>query len=522
MERRSDPLLLRDLVACITLSAICLVPVYKTHANVDIARLNYYRPAPYSFFMSGVTLALILALGLVFICVVWLVRRATPRTQQLIFAGSPLLLIPVALDVANNSKFAMISVAVLIAAAAAMAYSAMVGRALASVLLAFSLLVPIQVAMAVWNVLTQPPASKFLNRSRSHALAPSNPAKSRVVWMIFDEWDDELTFALRPKNAEMPALDRLRSESMYVSGAVAAAPYTLDSIPSMLLGRRLTKVRPSDFKTLQANYGKKDTSVWDERSTVFSDAKAAGLRTAIVGWYHPYCRVLDDTVDFCESYLPVDARASFRDEALMRHFGVFGSIRNTIANRLSRMSVGKTLGIQRAPMHYIFRVDRGDIYRKINAHALALASDPAMGFVFIHWNIPHTPGIYDRTENHFASTDDANYFDNLELVDVAIGQAREAMTRAGLWDTTTLIVTSDHPMRTELWESAAEWTPEEAKLTHQRSGASVPFFIKLAGQKDAVTIRNPFQVVRTRELISEIRTGKVRTHADVISWILRE
>ena len=521
MEKRSvSPL--KDLAGSITLSAIALVPAYKTYATTDIERLNYYRSAPYSFFMFGLTFALILALGLVFFCIARLVRRVSPRAQQLVFAVSPLLLIPVARDVANNPKLTTIAVAVLIAAAAAMVYSAKVGRAMASILLAFSLLVPIQMAMAVWNILRQPPASKFLNRPRRDAKAPSNPAKTRVVWMIFDEWDDELTFALRPKNVEMPALDQLRSESIYVSGAVSAASYTLESIPSMLLGRRLTKVRPSDLKTLYANYGKKDTSVWDERSTVFTDAKAAGLRTAIVGWYHPYCRVLDDTVDVCESYLPVDARASFRDEALMRHFGVFGSIRNTMANRLSRTSVGKTLGIQRAPMHYIFREDREDIYRKISANAMALASDPRIEFVFIHWNIPHSPGIYDRTKNHFASTDNANYFDNLELVDAAIGQAREAMTRAGLWDTTTLIVTSDHPMRPELWESATEWTPEEAKLTHQRSSASVPFFIKIAGQKDAVMIRNPFQVVRTRELISAIRTGKVRTHADVISWMLRE
>ncbi len=36
----------------------------------------------------------------------------------------------------------------------------------------------------------------------------------RVVWIIFDEWDYRLTFLDRPKALAMPAIDRMRSESL--------------------------------------------------------------------------------------------------------------------------------------------------------------------------------------------------------------------------------------------------------------------------------------------------------------------
>ena len=106
----------------------------------------------------------------------------------------------------------------------------------------------------------------------------------------------------------------------------------------------------------------------------------------------------------------------------------------------------------------------------------------------LHWNIPHLPGIYNREMNHITWDGASNYFDNLELVDAAIGEVRAAMTAAGLWDDTSIIVTSDHPLRASVWEPTNEWTTEEASLAAQRRSKTVPFLIKLAGRTDGIVL----------------------------------
>ena len=42
---------------------------------------------------------------------------------------------------------------------------------------------------------------------------PEKSAANRVVWIIFDELDERVAFRDRPKEVEMPALDRFRNES---------------------------------------------------------------------------------------------------------------------------------------------------------------------------------------------------------------------------------------------------------------------------------------------------------------------
>src|SRR2546423_46880 len=49
----------------------------------------------------------------------------------------------------------------------------------------------------------------------------AQPARSlrRVVWLMFDELDQRITFEARPPGLELPELDRLRRESLYADAA---------------------------------------------------------------------------------------------------------------------------------------------------------------------------------------------------------------------------------------------------------------------------------------------------------------
>ena len=83
---------------------------------------------------------------------------------------------------------------------------------------------------------------------------------------------------------------------------------------------------------------------------------------------------------------------------------------------------------------------------------------------------------------------------------------REAMTNAGLWDKTTVLVSSDHPNRMSLEVDGKE-------------DPRVPFLLKLAGQTSSVTYNPVLQTIVTKPLLEAILDRKITTPEDVITWL---
>jgi hypothetical protein len=514
--------LVKDFVRCATFSALCLIPYFKLFGIIHLPRLNYFRAAPYTLFMPVLIFTAILVLSITFTIIVRLVRRtATPRVQAVIFAASVMLLVPAARELLDR-PFSTVAVTILCCIALAVLLSAQAVRAMGSVLMALSFLVPVQAVSALWGYMRQPPASQFVNSfDADRSTGTSVSGRGRILWLIFDELDDELAFPLRPADVKMPELDRLRSESVYVAGATPAAGWTLEAIPGMLVGKPVESSEALDFKTLRLTFKESESGIWSEKSSVFSDAHAAGLRTAIVGWYHPYCRVFTTTVDHCEAYMPMTARIATYYEALFKQVGFGRIIKRAVTLRLGDTAIGRALhmGPPFDPA-YIFREEQVAFYERIRTAAKNLATDPSMGFIVVHWNVPHPQGIYDRTNNRIETRNKSNYFDNLELMDAAISELRAAMTAAGVWDTTTIILTSDHPLRPELWGARTrQWSLEEETLTQKRRRSAIPFIIKLAGHNEGITYEGSYDVFHTRELIAAIRAGEVSSHSGVVSWL---
>ena len=689
--------LVKDFVRCATFSALCLIPYFKLFGIIHLPRLNYFRAAPYTLFMPVLIFTAILVLSITFTIIVRLVRRtATPRVQAVIFAASVMLLVPAARELLDR-PFSTVAVTILCCIALAVLLSAQAVRAMGSVLMALSFLVPVQAASALWGYMRQPPASQFVNSfDADRSTGTSVSGRGRILWLIFDELDDELVFPLRPADVKMPELDRLRSESVYVAGATPAAGWTLRGHPGDD-GREAGRiVRSARFQDTSVDIQGIRVRDLEQKSSVFSDAHAAGplpssppspplfplfpppplfhltsatfpsppyplplyspppppllppppshppllslypsisapslsytyslfpshppkdlidpghlaacvpccsrvddvlslpapavcatdtprstdceiggnvgvgaaesvadldelamnscsvrrgrenagstlvrscagrpcerpgqetLRTAIVGWYHPYCRVFTTTVDHCEAYMPMtSARIATYYEALFKQVGFRLIIKRAVTLRLGDTAIGRALhmGPPFDPA-YIFREEQVASYERIRTAAKKLATDPTMGFIVVHWNVPHPQGIYDRTNNRFETRNKSNYFDNLELMDAAISELRTAMTAAGVWDTTTIILTSDHPLRPKLWGARTkQWSVEEETLTQKRRRSAIPFIIKLAGHNEGITYEGSYDVFHTRELISAVRAGEVSSHSGVVSWL---
>jgi hypothetical protein len=114
-----------------------------------------------------------------------------------------------------------------------------------------------------------------------------------VVWIIFDETDQRLAFEQRPAGLDLPEFDRLRHESLCATNAYAPGDSTAYSMPALTIGQRVSAVsvkRASDLALTLEDSGK--VVLWSKAPSVFSAARELSVNTGLVGWYHPYNRVL--------------------------------------------------------------------------------------------------------------------------------------------------------------------------------------------------------------------------------------
>jgi arylsulfatase A-like enzyme len=133
--------------------------------------------------------------------------------------------------------------------------------------------------------------------------------------------------------------------------------------------------------------------------------------------------------------------------------------------------------------------------------------------------VPHPVGIYDRTRHDFKVSGESSYLDNLELSDRALGELRQAMESAGLWDSSTLVVSGDHWWRAEIWSRLDSLTEEEAAVAPPAPDHRVPFVVKLAGEKEALAYQPEMNTVLTHDLVLAVLRGEVRTPQQAAAWL---
>jgi len=87
-----------------------------------------------------------------------------------------------------------------------------------------------------------------------------------------------------------------------------------------------------------------------------------------------------------------------------------------------------------------------------------------------------------------------------------LGDIRDAMTGAGLWNSTTVLVSSDHRNRASI--------EVDGKTDHR-----VPFLLKLAGQTSSVAYTPSLQTILTKQLLEEILRGKIDSPQQAVRWL---
>lgn len=336
--------------------------------------------------------------------------------------------------------------------------------------------------------------------------------RPRALWIIFDQLDQELTFETRPGDVRLPALDRLREEALSAEQAYAPAGWTLVSLPALLTGRLVERAKPASASELWLKFtDQTEPELWGVQPSVFSRARARQLDTALVGNYHPYCRILGDLVS-CYS-------VSYR-EGVPDPCGSVAcmSVREAVGliYRLPLMDRVPWIRLSHEALSTTAAWDEAragiERFRSIHRRALELATDPAMDLVFLHYPVPHGPIIFNRSTGDFLQPGEAaGRFDNMVLADRALGELRAAMEAAGLWERTAVLVSADHGEK-DLSEFAYD---TEGRRIERR----VPFILKLPLQDVAVRYAKPMNTVISQDLVLAILDGEVADATSLVAWL---
>lgn len=309
----------------------------------------------------------------------------------------------------------------------------------------------------------------------------------RVVLIVLDAMGRYHAIDARPDSIEMPALDRLRAEALDAAQVTQIGRQTKISVPAMLSGVEVSGSEPVGTDELMLTLEDGTSVPWSETDNLIVEAQRLGGVGVIAGWYHPYCRLFE-TADACATYPARTVGSRARETGFWRAL----------------------LEQQRALIPYfslrLRQVEIVETQRRDLAQAAVLGE---RGFVFLHVIAPHTPWIWNHQEQDYTLTEfspDGMFF-NLELADLMLAEIREAMERAGQWDSTAVIVTSDH---------VAQYRP---RWIEEPDDQRVPFIVKLPGVPGGRVYSKPFNAIAVHALASALLRGELQDYDALAAWL---
>jgi hypothetical protein len=323
----------------------------------------------------------------------------------------------------------------------------------------------------------------------ARAVEPGYMAKNRVIWIIFDEWDQAAIFDRRPAGLKLPVLDEFVKQSVVATQAFPPAGDTLLSLPALLTGLSFSAAEVRGDSELRLKYA--GANEWRDfrcSDNIITDTLRAGKKVAVLGWFHPYGRIL-----------PASPNLTARSWGHCWYQGFRGSnVVSAVAAQYRFLAVPRDRSMTSR-----------DNYADMQAAALAAVADPSMDFVFLHYGIPHTPGIYELTEHRLSTalrSTTAGYYGNLALADQTLGELSVEVGKAGLRASTAFILTSDH------WWRSSPWHEREPDYR-------VPLIIRPRNYGPAAMVEAPLCTVNLRGLVSRMVEGTVFDNAGVVGWL---
>jgi hypothetical protein len=331
---------------------------------------------------------------------------------------------------------------------------------------------------------------------------PQQPREHpRVVWVLFDELSYDQLFEHRAHDLVLPNFDALRSQSTLYTNMQPIGLKTVKIVPSLLSGAVIDDFRYGFDNRLKVHYsGVHGWQELDGSGTVFHDAEHAGWRTAVVGWYNPYCAIYRSALDSCY-WTNLDRT----DGDMAQRYSLW---RNT-----ARPFQG--LGIQLVSPELADRRScdfdvRQRLQTQLNLqqHVSDLLKQDQADFIFLHLSIPHSPNIWSRVNDDYARGCGSSYLDNLALADRTLGSMMSILQESPRWKDTTVIVQGDHSWRTMLWDWLPAWTEEDDQAARNEFDPRPALLIHNAGQAQPETDGRALSLLFVHDALEDVLQGK--------------
>jgi Sulfatase len=343
---------------------------------------------------------------------------------------------------------------------------------------------PPQQISAIWETTPQPP--------REHPL---------LVWVIFDELSYDQTFEHRAKDLQLNNFDAMRSLSTLYTNVQPEGYFTAKIVPSLLTGRPIDGFHFSFKRRFSVHYeGTHGYVPLHGSDTVFADAEKDGWRTAVVGWYNPYCGIYGDAIQNCywTNWDKIEGPMAVRNPFLTNI-------------SLPLMQVAREL---RSPSKADRDLCTYDVLQRqhtqldLQDHAMQLLRTDQADFVFLHFAIPHSPNIWSRIQNDYAQHCDSSYLDNLALVDRVLGGVLTTLQASPRWKDTTLIVEGDHSWRVNSWNWLPAWTAEDDAAARNFFDTRPALLVHHAGQTQPQTEASAWPLIQVHQVVENVLQGQ--------------
>jgi hypothetical protein len=518
----------RDIAIALSLANLCLFSLWSD--LLPGSPNHYFLKVPPGREILPFAVGLVTLLALVFALGVAAARRLhRPPVLNIARCAFLLTCLVAANSIRRELHFSLTfasglgNIGALILAAAAVLllarYLHPIARGLALVLLVLFPFVLLTFARATWSLVAYDRVFEaFRDKPLAPRLAAGAPLSSRVVWLLFDELDQRIAFLDRPTTIALPEFDRFASEALVATNAYPPARWTLESLPALITGKLISDVRAVGAEDLRLSFTDGGPAIeWSKIPNVFSEARKAGVDTAVVGIYHPYCRVLAGSLTTC-SWQAVRCSSTALEAGLVQAMRLANSLplpsRTPLLQRFGQTIRSRAIARQRK-----YAIGR---YQRVLEDATEALRDPELGLILVHLPVPHYPTIYDRVQQKFVHEAPTTYLDNLVLADRTLGEIRRVMEEVGAWNTTAVLVTSDHPFRRANWGEADEDGAEEkedARILPLPRDYRIPFLLKLAGQHTATPYEPPFNTIVTHDLILALLRGELTSAAGLRRWL---
>jgi hypothetical protein len=492
-------------------AALLLLLPYSAHFLLPSNNTIYFHGLPVTNLVGGLLVDL-LGLSILATCFLVAVRHLPPLVQRIldaVFAGFLLWSVVdfVFLWLVNQSYpvevwgriWGICAIAVLLLPGA-LAY--FLPRVTQPVMRAFHFALAAVAFSVLWIVphlvhlglLHQPTRSA----PPSHLSSLTNGGSGRrIVWILFDELSYDQTFDHPASGIRLPNFDQLRAQSASFSNLKPAGYFTAVIIPSLFLGRPIDQIRSSnDWDLWYNDPSQRQWLAYDPNATLFGLAQRSGWTTGVDGWSNPYCRMLAPVVDVCSStsvMLPVEQYGASENKSVLSNAAVV------------------PVGIVDDLIHHNHRTRQRAAhmqeYRNIMARTQALIDDSHVRFVFLHFPVPHQPGIYDR-ESHMLRSD-GSYLDNLVLADDTLGVLLREIGATPSANQTTVIVSSDHSWRTSIWKRSAFWSDEDERVSGGKFDDRPVLLVHFPGQNSENDVTSSVPELLEHDMIAGMLEGKI-------------